>query len=77
MVITFQYGKIIANCNELVVKLSGDAHVTMQAAADTVELIGQGSNVIAVNGGGVRWSVKLDSIEQIQTLADLLGCDVN
>jgi hypothetical protein len=76
MVITFKHGKIIVTPNELVIKLTGDAHIMMQASAETVELIGQGVNVIAVNSGAVRWSVKLDNGEQMIAIADVLGCDV-
>ncbi|ENC9835619.1 DUF3389 domain-containing protein [Vibrio fluvialis] len=76
MVIEFKSGKIIVTTHELVIRLQGDHHVTLQAQSDAVELIGRGANVVAVNGSEAKWSLKLDNEEQLRQLAAELGCDI-
>ncbi|MDA0148323.1 DUF3389 domain-containing protein [Vibrio sp. LaRot3] len=73
MVIEFSNGKIIATAHEIVVRLTGDAMVTLQAQVDAVQLIGRGANVVNVNGSECKWSVKLDNQEQIEELASQIG----
>ncbi|KXI23481.1 DUF3389 domain-containing protein [Photobacterium sanguinicancri] len=75
MVINFSTGKIIANQHELVVRIDGEARVTMQAQVDEVTLIG-GANVITATGSGIQWSVRLDNENQLQALADAIGIAV-
>ncbi len=76
MVIEFQYGKIIVTPHELVVRLDGSHKVTMQAVSDAVQLIG-GANVVVVNGSESKWSIKLDNDQQLQQIAEQLGCAVS
>jgi len=68
MLITFSQGKIIANNREIMVKLLGEASVTLQAQVDEIELIGN-ANVICAVGSGINWSLRLDSSEQLKALA--------
>jgi len=72
MNLSFSEGRIIANQHELVVRLDGASRVTLQARVDDVTLIG-GANVVTATGSGVNWSVKLDSEEQLNQLADAIG----
>ncbi|RTZ17343.1 DUF3389 domain-containing protein [Vibrio aquaticus] len=69
MVIHFSNGKIIATPHEVVIKLEGNAMVTLQAQVDAITLIGRGANVIAANGVETKWSVKLDNQEQLEQLS--------
>ena len=73
MNITFSEGRIIANQHELVVRLNGQSRVTLQAMVDDLTLMGRGANVITAMGSGVNWSVRLDSVEQLQEVADAIG----
>lgn len=75
MLITFSQGRIIANHREIMVKLTGDASVTLQAQVDELELIG-GVNVVTAIGGGINWSVRLDDEQQLQTLSSETGIAV-
>jgi hypothetical protein len=75
MLIIFSQGKIIANNREIMVKLDGDAKVTLQAQVDELELIG-GVNVITALGSGINWSVRLDDGEQLQMLSSETGVGV-
>lgn len=75
MLIIFSQGKIIANNREIMVKLEGNAKVTLQAQVDELELIG-GANVITAVGSGINWSVRLDDSEQLQILSSETGVGV-
>jgi hypothetical protein len=75
MIITFKSGKVIANQYETVVRLEGEHRVTMQAQNDAISLIGA-ANVIAANGLETKWSIKLDSKEQLEELAREIGTQV-
>jgi len=77
MVIVFKGGKIIANAFDLVVRLEGEHQANLQAHVDAVQLIGRGANVISVNSGECKWSVKLDSEQQLKQLADEMSLDIN
>lgn len=72
MKITFSEGDIIANQHELVVRLNNTSRTTVQAEVDALTLIG-GANVISAVGSGMKWSIKLDSPEQLEMLAQEIG----
>jgi len=72
MLIPFSQGRIIANNREVMIKVKGDAHITLQAQVDELDLIG-GANVITAVGSGINWSIRLDDSEQLQTLAAETG----
>jgi len=73
LVIDFKSGKIIATPHEIVVRLDGEHRVTLQAQTDAIQLIGNGANVISVNGAECKWSIKLDNQEQLTELSDVIG----
>lgn len=72
MLISFSQGKVIANQREVMIKLEGDARVTLQATVDELELIGT-ANVITAMGSGLSWSVRLDDNQQLQSLSSETG----
>ncbi|WP_318461056.1 DUF3389 domain-containing protein [Photobacterium leiognathi] len=72
MIIEFEQGKIIATQHEVVVRINGNARINLQAQIDELTLIA-GANVVTAVGSGINWSVKLDSNEQLQLLADEIG----
>ncbi|KAB2825048.1 DUF3389 domain-containing protein [Aliivibrio finisterrensis] len=72
MKVTFSEGDIIVNPHEMVVRLNNTSRVTVQAETDALTLIG-GANVISAVGSGMKWSIKLDNAEQLETLAQELG----
>ncbi|MBY5981403.1 DUF3389 domain-containing protein [Ferrimonas balearica] len=75
MILEFSQGKLIANAHELMVRLNGPGRITFQAAADAIELVGI-ANVVTAFGGGISWSVQLDSADQLQALAEELGVKI-
>lgn len=76
MVIEFSEGKIIVTPHELVVRMQGKHMVALQAQRDAVALIGNGANVISVNGSECKWSMKLDNVDQLNALSIGLGVDI-
>ncbi|MBP2701929.1 DUF3389 domain-containing protein [Photobacterium lucens] len=72
MIIEFEQGKIVATQHEVVVRINGNARINLQAQIDELTLIA-GANVVTAVGSGINWSVKLDSNEQLQLLADEIG----
>ncbi|WP_117233977.1 DUF3389 domain-containing protein [Vibrio maerlii] len=76
MVLNTSFGKIILTPYEIVIRIQGEQHVTLQAQADAIELIGQGANVVMVNGSESKWSLKLDNPEQLTVISEQLGCDI-
>lgn len=76
MVIEFSAGKIIVTQFEIVVRITGEHHIAMQAQTDAVSLIGRGANVIAVQGAESTWSIKLDDEHQLKAVADALGVGI-
>lgn len=68
MLIAFSQGKIIANNREVMIKLFGEAKVTLQAQVDELELIDT-ANVISAVGSGINWSIRLDNSEQLKILS--------
>jgi hypothetical protein len=75
MLIKFNQGRIIANNRDLMIKLEGDAKVTLQAQVDEISLLG-GANVITALGSGLSWSVRLDNREQLDNLAAAVGIPI-
>ncbi|WP_305374519.1 DUF3389 domain-containing protein [Photobacterium leiognathi] len=75
MIIEFEQGKIIATQHEVVVRINGNARINLQAQIDELTLIA-GANVVTAVGSGINWSVKLDSNEQLQLLADEIGISI-
>ncbi|MCG9965177.1 MAG: DUF3389 domain-containing protein [Shewanella sp.] len=73
MVLDFSQGKLIATEFEVQIRLSV-ANVVLQASAEDVSLRLDPPMIIA-NGGSVRWSIKLDNSDQLQSLQALLGID--
>lgn len=73
MVLDFSQGKLIATEFEVQIRLSV-ANVVLQASAEDVSLRLDPPMIIA-NGGGVRWSMKLDNTDQLDALQALLGID--
>ncbi len=76
MILPISIGKIIVTPFEIVVKLEGPCMVTMQAASESLTLIGRGANVIACNSGDAKWSIKLDNSAQLEQLAKELGLEI-
>lgn len=76
MVIEFKYGKIIATQHEVMIRLDGEHRTMMQATADAVQLMGNGANVVVVNCSEAKWSIKLDNEQQLEQLADRIGCSI-
>lgn len=72
MNLTFSQGRIIANHHELVIRLDGNARVTLQARAEDVRLI-QHPVLITASGSGVQWSIHLDDDTQLRQLSECLG----
>lgn len=73
--LAFSQGTLIANPNELMVRLDGPARITFQAAADNIQLVGI-ANVVTGFGGGVSWSIQLDSSDQLHALAEELCVEI-
>ncbi len=73
MVIEFSLGKIIATPHEIVIKLTGSSMVTLQAQSDAIQLLGRGANVVLSHGAECKWSIKLDSEEQLKQLEQQIG----
>ncbi len=73
MVIEFSLGKIIATQREIVIKLTGSSMVTLQAQTDAIQLLGRGANVVFSHGAECKWSIKLDSEEQLKQLSQEIG----
>lgn len=76
MVVEFKSGKIIVTSHEIVVKLLGEHRITLQAHIDAIQLIGRGANVIAANGSETKWSLKLDSEQQLIDISKEAGLDI-
>ncbi|CAE6938929.1 DUF3389 domain-containing protein [Vibrio sp. B1FLJ16] len=76
MVIEFSLGKIIATQREIVIKLTGDSMVTLQAQTDAIQLLGRGANVVLSHGAECKWSLKLDNEDQLKQLSQEIGLDI-
>lgn len=76
MLIEFSAGKIIVTPHELVVRMTGEQHLTLQAQSDAIQLIGKGANVLSAVGSETKWSLKLDNEQQLQAIAEQLGCAI-
>ena len=77
MVINFKSGKIIVTPHEIVIKLIGEHYVTLQAMTDSIQLIGNGANVVSVNGAESKWSIKLDNEDQLCQIASMLSLNIH
>ncbi|MGL5290504.1 MAG: DUF3389 family protein [Vibrionaceae bacterium] len=73
MVLDFSQGKIIVTKQELQVRLLG-AQIVLQASAADISLRRQPPMLIA-DGGGVRWSLVLDSMSQLSAIQAVLSID--
>ena len=76
MVIDFSGGKVIITTHELVIKVSSEHMITLQAQGDALQLIGRGANVIAAHGAENKWSIKLDDEAQLSLIADQMGLKI-
>lgn len=76
MVIEFSLGKIIATQREIVIKLTGNSMITLQAQTDAIALLGKGANVVLSHGAECKWSIKLDNEEQLSQLSQEIGVDI-
>lgn len=76
MIVEFKGGRVIVTPHEVVVKLMGEHMVTLQAHLDAIQLIGKGANVIAANGSETKWSIKLDSDQQLIDIANIARLDI-
>ncbi len=76
MVIIFKTGKIIASAHEVIVKIEGEHCATLHSQRDAITLIGQGSNVIVSNSSETKWSVKIDTKEQLAELSHHLSIPI-
>ncbi|MFY2507045.1 DUF3389 domain-containing protein [Vibrio pectenicida] len=76
MVVDFSAGKVIVTPHEIVIKVSSEHMITLQAQADAIQLIGRGANVIAAHGAENKWSIKLDDAQQLALIAEQIGVKV-
>lgn len=76
MLIEFSQGKIIVTPHEIVVRFASLPQCVLQAEQSAVSLFGSGANILMANVGGVKWSVKLDTQEQIELISQELGCEI-
>lgn len=74
MIVEFSQGKVIVTPHEVVVRLSGSI-ATFQAQVDALQLI-LPACVLSANGAECKWSVKLDNLQQIQTIAEQTSIEV-
>ncbi|MGC9423400.1 MULTISPECIES: DUF3389 family protein [Vibrio] len=75
MVIELKSGKIIVTAHEILIRLEGASRITLHAVRDAVSLISE-ANMVVAHGSETKWSIKLDNAQQLQTLAQVLGCDI-
>jgi hypothetical protein len=73
MMLEFSQGKIIVTPHEIVIRFR-DSGVTVQAQSDAVQLI-LGANVISANGSECKWSVRVDTEQQLDSIANTMGID--
>ncbi len=73
MMVEFSQGRIIVTPHEIVIRFI-DSGVTVQAQSDAVQLIA-GANVISANGSECKWSVRIDSEVQLNSIASAMGID--
>ncbi|WP_240205418.1 DUF3389 domain-containing protein [Vibrio sp. CyArs1] len=71
MIVDFSQGKVIVTPHEMVVRLAV-SNVTLQAQVDALQLIIPAC-VISANGAECKWSVKLDSEEQLRAISNETG----
>ncbi|MBW8183824.1 DUF3389 family protein [Shewanella nanhaiensis] len=71
MVIDFSQGKIILTSFEIQIKLSTPGS-GMYAMAEDLKFIDD-ALIISADAGSVKWSLRLDSIEQLNMIRETLG----
>lgn len=71
MVIDFSQGKIILTPFEIQIKLSTSGS-GMYAMAEDLKFIDD-ALIISADAGSVKWSLRLDSIEQLNMIRETLG----
>ncbi|MGO1298338.1 MAG: DUF3389 family protein [Vibrio sp.] len=76
MRVEFSKGTIIVTPHEIMVRLTDMPETILQAQQEAVTLFGQTANVIMANVGGVKWSLKLDTLEQLTLISEQLGCEI-
>ncbi|MGR5094325.1 DUF3389 domain-containing protein [Vibrio maritimus] len=74
MIVDFSQGKVIATPHEIVVRLT-QGQVTLQAQVDALQLI-LPACVLSANGAECKWSVKLDTAEQIEAISSESGIEI-
>lgn len=78
MVLDFSAGKMIVTEFEVQVRLNAAsisaASIVLQASSEDIGLRREPPMIIA-DGGGVRWSLKLDSLNQLRAVQNVLGID--
>ncbi|WP_394150997.1 DUF3389 family protein [Vibrio maritimus] len=74
MIVDFSQGKVIATPHEVVVRLM-QGQVTLQAQVDALQLI-LSACVLSANGAECKWSVKLDTVEQIEAISSECGIEI-
>ncbi|MCG3732548.1 DUF3389 family protein [Vibrio cincinnatiensis] len=75
MVIEFKSGKIIVTAHEILIRIDGEHGLSLHAVKYAVSLI-SAANVVVAHGSETKWSLKLDNAQQLQELAQVLGCDI-
>ncbi len=75
MVLDISAGKIILTYNEINIRISLTNSITLQALRDAVTLYGDPC-VIVANAGESKWSLKLDSFEQIEIISREMGIEI-
>ena len=73
MVLDFSQGKLIVTEFEVQVRINV-ASIVLQVSAEDISLRRQPPMLIA-DGGGVRWSLVLDSNAQLRAIQNVLGMD--
>ncbi len=70
MLIHFSQGTLILTAMELQAKLN-QGQVTLYAMAEDIKVIAD-ALILLADAGAVRWSLKLDTPEQLQTVVEQL-----
>ncbi|SJL83869.1 DUF3389 family protein [Vibrio palustris] len=76
MRIEFSRGILIVTPHEILIRLTDMPDTVLQAQQESITLFGQEANVIMANGGGVKWSIKVDNTDQLKWISEELGCEI-
>jgi hypothetical protein len=74
MIVNFSQGKVIATPHEVVVRLT-QGQVTLQSQVDALQLI-LPACVLSANGAECKWSIKLDTSEQVEAISSECGIEI-